>query len=102
MAKRIMPKSNIPNPPNPISGLRVFSREEIAHRRKLREQGKLVDKPIDLLPADAHRKRKRYSVTLDSAVVTYARKLGRGNLSRGIERALDERIERNQSQKGIS
>lgn len=43
---------------------------------------------FEILPDDAHRKRKRRNVTLSSKAVAIAKKLADGNVSRGIERAL--------------
>lgn len=55
------------------------------HEAWERKQGK---KSFQILPDDAHRKRKRRNVTLSPRALAIAKKLAEGNVSRGIERAL--------------
>ncbi len=76
----------------PRKDVRFISPDEYATRRKRREQTGFADdqaaRAIPLASADDQRSRKRYSITATKLTMQLARKCGKGNASRGIERAL--------------
>lgn len=94
MAK-LIPKSNILKQDvrrlSDGTTVRVLSKEEALARIRARREGKIPkrdDPEMELLPADAIRKRKRRNITLSDEALRIARKLADGNVSRGIDRAL--------------
>jgi hypothetical protein len=59
-----------------------------AKEERERSGRKLKEKPAYLLPDDHFRKRKRVNTTLSTDAKAIAKKIGAGNISRGIEAAL--------------
>lgn len=62
--------------------------EEAAAARDARAKRGVVETPVHLLPEDHYRSRKRYTITLPPDARALAKKIGDGNVSGGIERAL--------------
>lgn len=60
------------------------SAEHEAWERKKRSQGE----KFEIAPEDANRKRKRYTMTLSAQAHAIAKKIDKGNVSGGVEKAL--------------
>lgn len=72
---------------------REYTREELEARRKERirtgyAREKAEAAAVQLAPMDSNRKRVRMCVTLDPLVRLHAKKVGDGNISRGIDKAV--------------
>lgn len=69
--------------------LREFkSMDEARAAREARKKRGIEETPAHLLPDDYFRKRKRVNTTLSTKARAIAKKIGAGNVSQGIERAL--------------
>lgn len=73
---------------------------EMRAARAAREKRGVVETPAHLLPDDHFRKRKRVNTTLSTKARAIAKKIGNGNVSQGIERALLHFHENPPSRKG--
>lgn len=77
---------------------REFTKEESAARRRQRERTGYVRETaeaaaVQLAPMDSNRKRTRMCVTLDPLSRAHAKKIGKGNISRGIDKAIFAYVE---------
>jgi hypothetical protein len=77
-------------PPVVPSDARTFTPEQLQERARLRREGKLQEPPpVKLAPSDGQRKRHRRSISVLDHTMMLARRAGKGNASRGIEKALE-------------
>lgn len=81
-----------------LSGIEKLKREgklkeyanvdELQRARERRKKAGKTDTPVYLLPDDHFRTRKRHTITMAKEAHAIAKKIGNGNVSGGIERAL--------------
>jgi hypothetical protein len=64
------------------------SLDEMQRARDARKKRGVQETPAHLLPEDHYRRRKRQTITMSSETRALAKKIGNGNISGGIERAL--------------
>lgn len=92
------PKTNLRRLKDAGGGVDPEAHERLKSTGALREFGsyaeaqaaraKRKETPVYLLPEDHYRKRKRQTITMDPKARAIAKKIGDGNISRGIEHAL--------------